>query len=194
MLGKLLRSLSGRNQAAKVTPTQAAEDVSDANNPVGLPGLPFLIRPLEEQDLPALARVFEAAIENLASRDYDPAQRKAWAADAGSDAFNQALREGVTMVADNDGTPVAFAQLHPQDHLRMLYVDPDWAGLGISILLYQYLEDEARILGSTTLSTHSSVTAQRFFKGMGFKDEQEETVKRQGQSLRRYRMSKTLVR
>ena len=198
MLGKLLRSLSGR----RTTPAAPAKaPVSPNGGPtsapepaLSAPGLPFMIRPLEDTDLPALAGIFRRAISGLTDKDYSDQQRQAWVANADEPSFLTSLQEGVTIVADNDGVPVAFAQLHPADYLRMLYVDPDWAGLGIPTLLYQYLEDEARIIGSKTLSTHASLTAVRFFSGMGFRDEGEESVSRQDADVTRHRMIKVLVR
>lgn len=196
MLGKLIRSLSGKRAGDKTPVTQP---VVEAELPVAdpapsAPGLPFMIRPLEPQDLSELKTLFQRAIDELAARDYSDEQRKAWQAEADKGSFTDELQQGVTIVADNDGTPVAFAQLHPADHVRMLYVDPEWSGLGIPMLLYQYLEDEARILGSKTLSTHASLTARKFFKGMGFSDDGEQQVERNGISLARHAMSKTLVK
>lgn len=198
MLGRLLKTLSGRKRddtsGHTPTPAATAEIPNSMPDLPAIPGLPFLIRPLVSADLPHLANVFRRAIDTLAARDYDDSQRQAWQASADEDAFLQALQQGVTIVADNEGTPVAFAQLHPADHLRMLYVDPEWAELGIATLLYQYLEDEARIIGSKHLDTASSLTAERFFKGMGFTAEAEESVTRAGVTLPRLRMRKTLVK
>ena len=76
----------------------------------------------------------------------------------------------------------------------MLYVSSEWSGLGISTLLYQYLEDEARIAGARVLSTDASLRARRFFEQMGFVVTGEEKAKRQGVSLARVSMQKVLVR
>lgn len=196
MLGKLIRILSGKRATDKAAVTQPVveAELPAAEPAPSTPGLPFMIRPVELQDLPHLKAVFQRAIEALTAQDYSDDQRQAWQADAQEDSFADALQQGVTIVADNDGTPVAFAQLHPQNHVRMLYVDPEWSGLGIPMLLYQYLEDEARILGSKTLSTHASLTALKFFKSMGFNDDGEEQVERRGTTLPRHAMSKMLVK
>ena len=203
MIGKLLRSLSGRGQgtskavpstsSAPAGPRKAGPEKAEQQTP-SMPGLPFMIRPLDEADLPALSGIFQRAIMELTGRDYSDEQRAAWAAGADDGDFTDALRRGVTIVADNDGTPVAFAQLHPADYLSMLYVDPQWSGLGIPMLLCQYLEDEARILGCKSLSTHASRTAQRFFRSMGFEDQADEQVERAGVQITRHHMVKILVR
>ena len=207
MLSRLLRSLTGRGERRASADTATAESVAPVTTPSApveppatsadatafeMPGLPFQLRPLLRADLPQLANVYRAAVNELASRDYDAAQRQAWQAQADDANFIERLAEGVTIVADHHGTPVAFAQLHPANHLRMMYVDPEWAGLGIATLLYQYLEDEARILGSSELTTDASHTAKRFFESVGFKTLEEEVVVLDGVSLARTKMEKKL--
>lgn len=207
MLSRLLRSLTGRGErrasadtasveiSAPVTPPAAPIEqpaTPEASTAFEMPGLPFQLRPLLRADLPELANVYRASVNELASRDYDAAQRQAWQAQADDAAFIERLAEGVTIVADHHGTPVAFAQLHPANHLCMMYVDPEWAGLGIATLLYQYLEDEARILGSSELTTDASHTAKRFFESVGFKTLEEEVVVLDGVSLARTKMEKKL--
>lgn len=207
MLSRLLRSLAGRGERRASADTATAESVAPVTTPSApvelpatsadttafeMPGLPFQLRPLLRADLPELANVYRASVNELASRDYDAAQRQAWQAQADDAAFIERLAEGVTIVADHHGTPVAFAQLHPANHLCMMYVDPEWAGLGIATLLYQYLEDEARILGSSELTTDASHTAKRFFESVGFKTLEEEVVVLDGVSLARTKMEKKL--
>lgn len=208
MLSRLLRSLTGRGERRTTTDNAVATEmpavVTAPTAPVEpptattestafeMPGLPFQLRPLLRADLPQLANVYRAAVNELASRDYDADQRRVWQAQANDAAFIERLAEGVTIVAEHHGTPVAFAQLCPANHLRMMYVDPEWAGLGIATLLYQYLEDEARILGSRELTTDASHTAKRFFESVGFKALEEEAVVLEGVSLARTKMEKKL--
>ena len=215
MLGKILRGLRGRTESARddipVITDVAESDLADkpftpkpfaaksapkkkatSESPEALPGLPFMIRPLEHGDLPLLADVFVSAIDGLTTRDYDESQRQAWQQKSNAPKFLSELSEGVTIIAEHHDTPIAFAQLHPKDYFRMMYVHPDWAGLGIATLMYQYLEDEARIIGSQHLETHASDTARRFFESVGFKVQEEENVEVNGVSLHRTRMHKKL--
>lgn len=156
-------------------------------------GLPFMIRPADASEINRLNDVFVRAIEGSAKRDYNAAQITAWTSKANSTEFSAALTDGVTILAEHHDQPIAFAQLSPNDCIRMLYVDPEWASLGIATLMCQYLEDEARILGSKRLTTNASLTAKRFFESMGFKAEQEETVEINGVALNRTRMEKRLT-
>lgn len=158
-----------------------------------MPGLPFMIRPAEAADIASLSAVFTRAVEGTASRDYNAAQITAWASKADDPEFSHALTQGVTILAEHHDQAIAFAQLAPNDCIRMLYVDPEWNGLGVATLMYQYLEDEARILGSTCLTTNASHTAKRFFQSTGFKAVEEETVEINGVALTRTIMEKRLA-
>ena len=154
---------------------------------------PFMIRPLEDSDLPWLPRIFRAAIKGQGADFYTSAQCDAWAATAEDEAqFVARLGEGVTIVAELDGKPGAFAQLYPHDTIEMLYVAPGLGGYGIATLLCQYLEDEARIAGTATLHTAASLVAKKFFESMGFRSEGEESVERHGVALSRHKMVKAL--
>lgn len=162
----------------------------------GLPemdGGPFFLRPMEATDAELLPKIFCAAIHGQAATFYSPAQRRAWASAAvDTAAFLASLNEGLTIVADLDGRAGAFAQLHPDHTLRMLYVAPGLGGYGIATLLCQYLEDEARILGADALHVHASLAAQRFFEQMGFKVEAADSTRLAGVAIPRLKMKKVL--
>ena len=193
MLGKLLDAISGGRhrgvQAPAPEPDRAPEPRPPEPEP---PVLPFEIRPSEPGDRARLPALFRASIQGLAHRDHDPEQLRDWAAEADADTFAAELDQGVTVVALEFGRPVAFAQLAPLDYLNMLYVHPDSAGEGIATLLFQYLEDEARIAGAQTIRTHASPTARRFLIGSGFEEVAAETVQYGRSELQRVRMEKRL--
>lgn len=172
-------------------PLLVPEDEDDLLPDIG--SGPVMLRPLESSDQRWLPRIFRAAIHEQGAAFYTRAQCDAWAAGASDEAaFNARLTEGVTIVADLDGRVGAFAQLHPADTFSMLYVAPGVGGYGIATLLYQYLEDEARIAGSARLQASVSLAGKRFFEQMGFRSEGVESVERQGQLLERHTMVKAL--
>lgn len=192
MLGKLLDAISGgHRRRAQAAPAPDPAPEPSAPEP-DWPTLPFEIRPLEPGDRSRLPALFRASIQGLAHRDYDPEQLRDWAAEADRDTFAAQLDQGVTVVALEFGQPVGFAQLAPLDYLNMLYVHPDSAGEGIATLLFQYLEDEARIAGVRSIRTHASHTARRFLAVTGFRELETETVQRGGSKLERLRMEKQL--
>ncbi len=161
--------------------------------PDSLPsGLPFEIRPYRDSDAGALARVFREAVLVTAADHYDADQRQAWSAAADDPAFPADLARGLTMVAEWQQETAGFAQL-VEDRITLIYVHPDTARLGIATLLYQHLEDEARIQGRERLVTEASQVAHDFFLFLGFQPEAEEIVQRGGVALTRWRMQKPLI-
>jgi len=143
-------------------------------------------------DAAALARVFRDAVLVTAADHYDADQRQAWSAAADDPTFPADLAKGLTMVAEWQQETAGFAQL-VDDRITLIYVHPDTARLGIATLLYQHLEDEARIQGRERLVTEASQVAHDFFLFLGFQPEAEETVKRDGVALSRWRMHKSLI-
>lgn len=177
--------------AVSSTNASSSHNVStDSNNNFVMP---FEIRPLQSGDGEPLRRLFRHAIEQTGSKDYDAEAVAAWSTRADDADFISSLQQGLTLVATLHGEHAGFAQLHPLNHIEMLYLSPDASGLGIASLLYQYLEDEARIAGCHSLGTASSLTAQRFFESMGWTVNGEEEVQRQGVVIKRLLMKKVLV-
>src|SRR5690554_4410227 len=179
---------TGSNEAT--SPDFAADNTADSSSDFVMP---FEIRPLQFGDGEPLRQLFRDAIEQTASKHYAAEAIAAWSAYADDANFIVNLQQGLTLVATLHGDHAGFAQLHPANHIEMLYLAPHASGLGIASLLYQHLEDEARIAGCHSLGTASSLTAQRFFESMGWTVSDEEEVQRQGVAIKRLRMEKTLV-
>lgn len=198
MLKRLRRWLFGGPPTPGATfaperPADAPPAVTAEPPPDSLPsGLPFEIRPYRDSDAAALARVFREAILVTAADHYDADQRRAWSAAADDPAFPADLAKGLTMVAEWQQETAGFAQL-VDDRITLIYVHPDTARLGIATLLYQHLEDEARIQGREQLVTEASQVAHDFFLFLGFQPDAEETVQRDGVALTRWRMHKPLI-
>lgn len=182
-----------RPERGDAPPAEPAAEPATSADPEPAPsGLPFEIRPYRDGDAQALARVFREAILVTAADHYDAEQRRAWSAAADDPAFPADLAKGLTMVAEWQQETAGFAQL-VDDRITLIYVHPDTARLGIATLLYQHLEDEARIQGRQRLVTEASQVAHDFFLFLGFQPVAEETVQREGVTLPRWRMQKTLI-
>jgi putative acetyltransferase len=96
------------------------------------------------------------------------------------------------VVAEWDDKLVGFAH-RIRDYINMVFVHPEASRVGIATLLYQHLEDGARIEGITELTTHASLTAHDFFAYMGFASEGQEQADRDGITLTLHAMRKSLV-
>src|SRR5450755_108208 len=152
------------------------------------------LRPLLREDIPVLAAIFAASIEELTGDDYSEAQQQAWASAADDEEqFGKRLAGELTLIASLQNSPVGFASLKGTDHIDMLYVHPSAVGQGVAPLLCDALEKLAGSRGAKTLSVDASDNAQEFFLKRGYVGKQRNTVTVNGEWLANTTMQKTLV-
>jgi len=152
------------------------------------------LRPFLPADVPMLAAIFVASIEELTGDDYSEAQQEAWAAVAeDEEAFGKKLAGQLTLLATIQNAPVGFASLKGADHIDMLYVHPSVAGQGIASMLVDALEKLAGARGAKHLSVDASDTAELFFRKRGYVAMQRNTVTVNGEWLANTTMQKTLA-
>ena len=152
------------------------------------------LRPLLPADVPVLAAIFVAAIQELTGDDYSEAQQEAWAAAAeDEDAFGKKLAGELTLIATVQNSPVGFASLKGADTIDMLYVHPSAAGQGVGAMLIDALEKLAGARGAKTLSVDASDNALDFFKKRGYVARQRNSVPRHGEWLANTTMQKELA-
>lgn len=150
------------------------------------------LRPFLPDDLPVLAAIFIASIEELTGDDYSEAQQQAWMEAAEDEEFGKRLASDLTLIATLEGSPVGFASLRGADHIRMLYVHPAVAGQGIATMLVDALEKLAGGRGATALTVDASDTAQNFFAKRGYTAQQRNSVTINDEWLANTTMKKTL--
>jgi len=152
------------------------------------------LRPYLPADLPMLAAIFVASIEELTGDDYSEAQQEAWAASVeDEEAFGQKLAGQLTLIATIQSAPVGFASLRGADHIDMLYVHPSAAGHGVASMLVEALEKLAGARGAKHLAVDASDTAEPFFRKRGYIAMQRNTVTLNGEWLANTTMQKTLA-
>jgi putative acetyltransferase len=152
------------------------------------------LRPYLPADLPMLAAIFVASIEELTGDDYSEAQQEAWAASVeDEEAFGQKLAGQLTLIATIQSAPVGFASLRGADHIDMLYVHPSAAGQGVASMLVEALEKLAGARGAKHLAVDASDTAEPFFRKRGYIAMQRNTVTLNGEWLANTTMQKTLA-
>ncbi len=150
------------------------------------------LRPFLPADVPVLAAIFAASIGELTGDDYSEAQQEAWMAAAEDEEFGKRLAADLTLIATLEGSPVGFASLRGNDHIRMLYVHPAVAGQGIATMLVDALEKLAGGRGAQSLSVDASDTAQGFFAKRGYVAQQRNSVTINDEWLANTTMKKTL--
>ncbi len=151
------------------------------------------LRPMLPADVPLLAEIFRAGIEELTGEDYDEAQREAWSAEAeDQEQFGARLAGELTLVATRSGAPIGFAALAGNKRIDMLYVHPAAAGQEAGAMLCDALEKLAAARGSKELTVEASDTARGFFERRGFCAQSRNTVSLRGEWLANTTMVKRL--
>jgi putative acetyltransferase len=151
------------------------------------------LRPMLPADVPDLAEIFRAAIEELTADDYTEAQQAAWASAADDEEeFGQKLSGALTLVVTFGGAAIGFASLADNKKIDMLYVHPAAAGQGAGALLADALEKLAAGRGSTELTVDASDSARGFFEKRGFAPRTRNTVTVGGEWIANTTMSKTV--
>jgi putative acetyltransferase len=157
------------------------------------PQTKLAMRPMLPTDVPLLAEIFRASIEELAGDDYSEAQQEAWASAADDEEeFGARLAAELTLVATYAGAAIGFASLKDNTYIDMLYVHPAAAGLGAGAMLCDALEKLAAARGSKQLSVDASDTARGFFERRGFIAKTRNTVSLAGEWLANTTMVKPL--
>lgn len=152
------------------------------------------LRPYLASDLPLLAEIRFAAIEELTVDDYDEGQRRAWASAADDDeVLGQSLRNALTLIALIGGSPVGFIALQNGGLIDQLYVHPAVARTGVASTLCDAIERLAVARGIAALVTDASDTAKPLFEKRGFVPERRNTIEIDGQWLGNTRMKKVLA-
>jgi putative acetyltransferase len=161
-------------------------------NPRPLPQL--AMRPMLPTDVPLLAEIFRAAIEELAADDYSETQQEAWASTADNEeAFGVKLARELTLVATYGGAAVGFASLADNRRIDMLYVHPAAAGQGAGAILCDALEKLAGARGAKEITVDASDAARGFFEKRGYSAQSRNTVSLGGEWLANTTMTKLLT-
>jgi GNAT superfamily N-acetyltransferase len=151
------------------------------------------IRPYEAKDTPEIVRLFYETIRSVNLADYSQEQVEAWAPEVPDPGvWNARLSGRRTLVAEEEGEVVGFAELESDGHLDTFYCRKDSVGRGVGSRLYRAVEQEALTLGCGRLFTEASITARPFFERHGFCTICERTVVRRGVELTNFAMEKRL--
>lgn len=155
----------------------------------------FTLRPFAIEDTPRLAQIYSRAAAISGKGHYTQAQIEMWASFPLQhfDEFQTILLQGYTyLAADHRGNPIGFAQLHPTNHLTLLYVLPEFSRQGVGQQLYQHLETIAIADKQTFISVTASKISKGMFEKMGFIAIETELSLRNNIAFERYNMTKYL--
>ena len=151
------------------------------------------IRYYEAGDAPEIVRLFFETVRSVNRADYSDEQLEAWAAGVPDpEEWHARMAGRRTLVAEEGGEVVGFAELEYDGRLDMLYVRKDAVGRGVGRRLYEAIEQEARGQGLGWIFTEASITARPFFEQQGFRVVREQMVSRRGVSMTNFVMEKEL--
>lgn len=127
------------------------------------------IRQVKRADIPHISRLYYDTVHRVNARDYTPEQIVAWAPRVYTNTFWQRrFRSYRVFVADDGGVIIGFAELTRMGEIDCFYVHHAHQRRGVGAALMTRIESEARGLGRTRLLADVSLTAEPFFRRMGF--------------------------
>ena len=152
------------------------------------------IRDYDAEDAAAIVHLFFGTVRSVNRADYSQEQVEAWAPEVPEpEAWHVRLSGRRTLVAEQGGEVVGFAELEGDGHLDMLYCRKDAVGRGVGSRLYRAVEQAAREWRLGRIFTEASISARPFFKRHGFRIIRERTVLRRGVEMTNFAMEKLLL-
>ncbi len=152
---------------------------------------PLSIRPYRRSDLDAVIAIFQGAVREVASKDYSPARIAAWS-EVDRAVWDDWRLTRPTWLAEIGTVAVGFTDLEPDGHLDMMFVHPDFQGIGVATALLGRVEAAARNLSLARIFAEASITARPFFERRGFRVIATQSVECRGRDLTNYRVEKEL--
>lgn len=146
------------------------------------------LRAYKTEDCEAMASLFYDTVHRINARDYAPEQLSAWATGTVDlAAWNARYLSTTTLVAEENGALLGFANMDKTGYLDMLYVHADAQNRGIATALCDALE---RLVEAEKYTTHASITARPFFEKRGYVVVKQQNVPIRGQFLTNFVMEK----
>lgn len=153
----------------------------------------MMVRPYRRADAEPIVRLFYDAVHAVADAHYSPAERAAWAPRLpDAESWHQRMMTRRTLVLEEAGELVAFAELEADGNLDMFYCRPDRQRRGLGGRLYAAIEAAATRAGMSLITVEASCPGRCFFERQGFRTERRQTVVRNGVALVNFRMEKRL--
>jgi len=148
-----------------------------------------IIRPASPKDNKQIGQLIYDTVRTINRKDYTQEQVEAWAPDV--ELFS-VYEESYAFVADFHGKIIGFGNLTSNGYLHRLYVHKDFQGQGVGSLLLRAIEEKARELGLSKMTTEASLTAKPFFLSQGWDLMEEQTKIFREVSFINFKMSKKL--
>lgn len=153
-----------------------------------------MIRKFQPVDLEAILKLFHDTVHAIGAKYYSSEQVNAWAPSSGVDKekWLKSLTANLTFVAEDKGKIIGFGDMTENGFIDRLYVHKDHQRKGVASAILKKLEEEARKLGITELTTEASILLKPLAERYGFEVIQEHKKVRRGVEFTTYFMGKKL--
>jgi len=138
-----------------------------------MPVADFQICAAGDVDAPAISILSQEAIRRTNAQDYTATEIDAVCMSHSIACVVEFMKRRHVVVLKYQDQIVGTVSLE-KDKLHSLFVSPDCQGLGYGTALVVYIEEYAAKLGLDRICLSSSITAQRFYAGLGYKFEMRE--------------------
>jgi len=158
-----------------------------------------VVRPMRDDEARLFLEIQRAAVRGLAVNDYPVSVIEEWAllpvTDAAIAVFRVNQDDEIRLVAEIDGELVGIGALVlAASELRACYVAPSAARQRVGSALVTEIERIARQHGLSHLELVSSLTAEPFYRALGYEvGESVEHVLRSGSDMAAIKMRKTFA-
>lgn len=157
--------------------------------------MPVAIRKFCAEDAAAVARLFHETVHRVNAADYTPSQLRAWSPAIRPDAFwRRRFRQHRVLVAVVGETLAGFVEWRADGYIEAFFVHHAFQRQGVGRLLMLALFQAARGQGIASLRADVSITAQPFFRSMGFQLVRRSKRFYRNRVFRQYRMDRSLRR
>lgn len=154
----------------------------------------MIIRRFDPSDFEPILQLFQDVVHSVGAKYYNPEQVNAWAPKEGlnKEKWLHSLSENITYVVEMDGKIVGFGDMSHTGYIDRVYVHKNYQGRGIGLAIFRKLEEEARKMGLSELSTEASIMAKPLAERQGFQVVNEQRKVHRGVEFVNYVMRKKL--
>lgn len=152
------------------------------------------VRRFRSSDLEEILQLFHDVVHSVGAKYYNQIQVNAWAPKEGIDKekWLRSLSDHITYVAEMDGKIVGFSDMNFAGYIDRMYVHKKYQGQGISLALFRKLEEQARQMGLSELTTEASILLKSLAERQGFEVICEQRKMHAGVEFVTYLMRKKL--
>jgi putative acetyltransferase len=149
-----------------------------------------IIRPYQDGDITALARVYKHGIRQVGLTYYTAEQVEVWSSFADdTEEFEKWVNGSDTFVAlDNEDRVVGFTGLESTGRIASLFVAPEVMNTGVGAALLSYLMHEINQRDIKSITTDASEFSKPLFEKFGFQVNNLEQTRFKGLIFQRYQM------